>query len=147
MPAGIALFLAYALLILALVGLSLRFVVDQAISAPISPIGIVVMALLAYTVFTVTLVVQRKEAGRNLAIGLASLTVPGVPLAWFTFEASVATLPLDSTSTFIRSGRPGGGYGFGGGMSTSLLQSITALVRATAENRILQYGDVLNTSH
>jgi len=24
---------------------------------------------------------------------------------WFTFEANIATLPLDSTSTFIRSGR------------------------------------------
>ena len=88
MPAGVALFLAYALLILGVVGLSLRFVVDQAISAPVSPIGVVVMALLAYTVFTITLVVQRKEAARNLALGLASLTVPGVPLAWFTFQSS-----------------------------------------------------------
>lgn len=97
MPAAIALFLAYALLILALVGLSLRFVVDQAISAPVSPIGVVVMALLAYTIFTVTLVLQRKEAGRNLAIGLASLTVPGVPLAWFTF----ATSPLGLISAAL----------------------------------------------
>ena len=86
MPAGIRLFLGYALVILGLVGLSLRFVVDEAISAPVSGVGVVVMALLAYTIFTTTLVIQRKEASRNLALGLASLTVPGVPLAWFTFS-------------------------------------------------------------
>lgn len=80
MPGGIRLFLAYALLVLAGIGLSLRFVVDQAIAAPISPLGVVVMVLLAYTIFTVTLVLQRKQAGRGLALGLASLTVPLVPL-------------------------------------------------------------------
>ena len=80
MPVGIRLFLAYAFLILAGIGLSLRFVVDQAIAAPISPLGIIVMVLLAYTIFTTTLVLQRKQAARNLAIGLASLTIPLVPL-------------------------------------------------------------------
>jgi hypothetical protein len=60
MPPGIRIFLGYAFLILGLIGLSLRFVVDQAISAPISPPGIVVMVLLAYTIFTTTLVLQRK---------------------------------------------------------------------------------------
>ena len=84
MPFAVRLFLGYAILILVVIGLSLRFVVDQAISAPVSPIGVVVMALLAYTIFTTTLVYQRKEASRGLALGLASLTVPGVPLAWFT---------------------------------------------------------------
>lgn len=80
MPGGLRLFLLYAGLILAGIGLSLRFVVDQAIQAPVSLVGVVVMALLAYTIFTVTLVLQRKEAARGLAIGLASLTVPLVPL-------------------------------------------------------------------
>ena len=80
MPVGIRLFLAYAFLILAGIGVSLRFVVDQAIAAPISPLGIIVMVLLAYTIFTTTLVLQRKQAARNLAIGLASLTIPLVPL-------------------------------------------------------------------
>ena len=80
MPAGIRLFLVYALLILAGIGLSLRFVVDQAISAPVSLPGIVVMILLAYTIFTTTLVLQRKQAAYGLAIGLASLTVPLVLL-------------------------------------------------------------------
>jgi hypothetical protein len=85
MPSGIRIFLVYGFLILAVIGLSLRFVVDQAISAPVSPIGVVVMILLAYTIFTLTLVIQRKEAARTLALGLASLTIPAIPLAWLSF--------------------------------------------------------------
>jgi hypothetical protein len=81
MPWPVRLFLAYALVILAGIGLSLRFVVDQAIAAPVSPLGIVVMVLLAYTIFTTTLVLQRKAASRALALGLASLTVPPIPWA------------------------------------------------------------------
>lgn len=80
MPGGIRLFLVYALLILAGIGLSLRFVVDQAIAAPVSLTGVVVMVLLAYTIFTITLVLQRKQAARGLALGLASLTIPLIPL-------------------------------------------------------------------
>jgi hypothetical protein len=80
MPGGIRLFLIYAFLILAGLGLSLRFVVDQAIAAPVSPLGVLVMVLLAYTIFTTTLVLQRKQAARGLAIGLASLTIPAVLL-------------------------------------------------------------------
>ena len=37
--------------------------------------------MLLDTIFTTTLVLQRKEAARNLAIGLATLAVPAVPLA------------------------------------------------------------------
>jgi len=80
MPGGIRLFLAYALLILAGIGISLRSVVDTAISTPVSLEGVVVMVLLAYTIFTTTLVLQRKQAARGLALGLASLTIPLVPL-------------------------------------------------------------------
>jgi hypothetical protein len=80
MPGGIRLFLVYALLILVGIALSLRVVVDQAIAAPVSPLGVLVMMLLAYTIFTTTLVLQRKQAARGLAIGLASLTIPGVLL-------------------------------------------------------------------
>lgn len=83
MPWGIGLFLVYALLILAGIGLSLGYVVDLALEVPITPLGLVVMALLAYTIFTTTLVLQRKEAARGLSIGLASLAVPAVPLALF----------------------------------------------------------------
>lgn len=83
MPGGIRLFLLYAFLILAIIGVSLRFVIDQAISAPISLPGLVAMVLLAYTIFTTTLVLQRKEAARNLALGLATLTLPAIPLLLF----------------------------------------------------------------
>lgn len=76
MPGGIRLFLIYALTLLAGIGISLRSVIDLAIGAPVSGPGIVVMVLLAYTVFTTTLVIQRKEASRGLALGLASLTIP-----------------------------------------------------------------------
>ena len=81
MPGPIRLFLVYAFVILAGIGLSLRFVVDQAIAAPVSLTGIVVMVLLAYTIFTTTLVLQRKEASRALALGLSSLTIPPIPYA------------------------------------------------------------------
>lgn len=80
MPGGIRLFLVYAILILAGIGLSLRYVIDLAIGAPVTLPGVVVMVLLAYTIFTTTLVLQRKEAARGLALGLVSLTVPAVPL-------------------------------------------------------------------
>jgi len=79
MPGGIRLFLVYALAILAGIGISLRYVIDIAIGAPVSGPGVVVMVLLAYTIFTVTLVWQRKQAARGLALGLASLTLPLVP--------------------------------------------------------------------
>jgi hypothetical protein len=76
MPGGIRLFLVYALFILFGIGISLRFVIDLAIGAPVSGPGVVVMVLLAYTIFTTTLVIQRKQAARGLALGLASLTLP-----------------------------------------------------------------------
>jgi hypothetical protein len=80
MPGGIRLFLLYALLILAAVGVALPRIVELAINVPISFEGVVAMILLAYTIFTTTLVLQRKEAARVLALGLASLTVPAIPL-------------------------------------------------------------------
>jgi hypothetical protein len=76
---------------------------------------------------------------------------------WLAFEENVASLPLDSTSLFIRSsgaGGFGGGGGGGGvrgpggaGMRQSLLQSIQVLVQATTDNKIQTYQDVLGTSH
>jgi hypothetical protein len=80
MPGGIRLFLVYALLILAGIGIALPYVVALAIGAPLSFPGLVLMILLAYTIFTATLVLQRKQAGRGLALGLASLTIPTVLL-------------------------------------------------------------------
>ena len=95
MPGGVRIFLGYAFLILGLLGLSLRWVVDQAISAPISPVGVVAMVLLAYTIFTTTLVLQRKQASRGLALGLSTLTIPAIPLALLAaqpFGALIAAL-------------------------------------------------------
>ena len=92
MPPVIQVFLGYAFLILGVTGLSLRFVVDLAVAAPVSLVGLVVMALLAYDIFTITLVLQRKEASRALALGLSSLTVPAVPLALFSGMLPVALL-------------------------------------------------------
>jgi succinate-acetate transporter protein len=81
MPFGIRVFLVYATLILVGIALSMRTVVDSALGAmPITPLGIVVMILLAYTIFTMTLIVQRKQAGFALAVVLASLTIPLVVL-------------------------------------------------------------------
>jgi hypothetical protein len=66
---------------------------------------------------------------------------------WFEFAKSVATLPLDSTSTFIRSGGGFRGGGYGGGMRSSVLQSITDLLKQVTDGRIQGYQDVLATSH
>ena len=93
MPGGIRLFLVYAALILVVIGLSLRYVVDQAISAPVSLVGVIVMVLLAYTIFTTTLVLQRKQAARGLAVGLASLTIPATVL--------LATSPVHPAMPFF----------------------------------------------
>ncbi len=101
MPGGVRIFLGYALLVLGLIGLSLRWVVDQAISAPISLPGVVVMVLLAYTIFTTTLVLQRKEASRTLALGLSTLTLPAIPLALL---AALRTAP--PTDLRAAAGRP-----------------------------------------
>lgn len=79
-PAGLLVFLGYAFLILGVIGVSLRWVVDQAISNPLSIPGIVAMVLLAYTIFTITMVLQRKQAARGLALGLSTLTIPAIPL-------------------------------------------------------------------
>ena len=94
MPGGVRIFLGYAFLVLGLIGVSLRWVVDQAISAPISGPGVVVMVLLAYTIFTITVVLQRKTVARGLALGLASLTIPAIPLGFFSFTVASTGLAV-----------------------------------------------------
>jgi hypothetical protein len=81
MPWGVALFLTYAFLILAGIGLTMGLVIDLATTMAVSLPGVVDMVLLAYTIFTITLVLQRKAASRGLAIGLASLLLPVVVFA------------------------------------------------------------------
>jgi len=90
MPAGVRVFLGYAFLILAIIGVSLRWVVDMAISAPVSPQGVVVMCLLAFTIFTTTLVLQRKEASLMMARMLSTLTIPAIVLGLLAAQPLLA---------------------------------------------------------
>jgi hypothetical protein len=76
MPAGVRVILAFGLLLLAGVGLTLPLVINEAVEAPVSPLGLLWMLLLAYLVFTLTLILQRKQAAWLLSLGLASLSIP-----------------------------------------------------------------------
>jgi hypothetical protein len=76
MPPGVLLFMGYSLVVLSILGLAMPIIIDQAVAAPVSFIGIVWMALLAYLIFTMTLVLQKKQAAFGLALGLTSLMLP-----------------------------------------------------------------------
>ena len=80
MPGGVRLFLIYALVLLGAIGIVLPRVVERAIEVPLTFEGLVLMVLLAYTIFTTTLVLQRKAGSRGLASGMAILTLPAIPL-------------------------------------------------------------------
>jgi hypothetical protein len=82
MPGGVKLIMGFGFILLAGVGLTLPLIINQAVEAPVSPIGLLWMLLLAYLVFTLTLILQRKQAGWMLSVGLASL---GVPIALILF--------------------------------------------------------------
>jgi hypothetical protein len=97
MPPGVLLFMGYSLLVLSILGLSMPMVIDQAIAAPISFIGIVWMALLAYLIFTMTLVLQKKQAAFGLSLGLTSLMLPLAVIMLFApggFVVSIAAVVL-----------------------------------------------------
>ncbi|HEY5627884.1 MAG TPA: hypothetical protein VIR16_00100, partial [Candidatus Limnocylindrales bacterium] len=78
MPWGVGLFLVYAFLLLTGIGLTMGYVIDLATTMAVSLPGVIDMVLLAYTIFTITLVLQRKAAARGLAIGLSSLVIPAL---------------------------------------------------------------------
>jgi len=71
--------------------------------------------------------------------------------AWRNFYGNVATLPIDSSSQFIRSVNNGNVRGqFRGGFSMrfiSLLSPMTNVVKAFNEGQIHYYGDVIDLSH
>ncbi len=97
MPPGVLLFMGYSLLVLSILGLSMPIIIDQAIAAPVSFIGIVWMALLAYLIFTMTLVLQKKQAAFGLALGLTSLMLPLALIMLFApggFVVSIAAVVL-----------------------------------------------------
>jgi hypothetical protein len=83
MPTGVKLILGFGFILLAGVGLTLPLIINQAVEAPVSPIGLLWMLLLAYLVFTLTLILQRKQAAWMLSIGLASLAVPLALIMFF----------------------------------------------------------------
>ncbi len=83
MPAGVRVVLAFGFVLLGGLGLTLPLVISQAIEAPVSPLGLLYMLLLAYLVFTLTLILQRKEAAWMLSLGLVSLSVPLAVILWF----------------------------------------------------------------
>ena len=102
MPWGIGLFLGYAFLLLVGIGLTMGIVIDQATEMAVSLPGVVDMALLAYTIFTITLVLQRKVAARGLAIGLASLIVPAMLFFALGGAVVVAAFLLALVAVLVR---------------------------------------------
>jgi len=76
MPPGVLVFLGYGFLVLSVLGLSLPIVIDRAVQAPITFEGLLWMILLAYLIFTMTLVLQKKQAGYPLSLGLTTLLLP-----------------------------------------------------------------------
>jgi hypothetical protein len=67
---------------------------------------------------------------------------------WNRFYANVALLPLDSTSTFIRSLSNGNGFrpGSPNSRSVQLLSSMTELVKAVQDGRVQTYYDMIQLS-
>ena len=99
MPPGVLLFMGYSLLVLSVLGLLMSRVIDEAVQAPISFIGVVWMALLAYLIFTMTLVLQKKQAAYALSLGLTSLLLP---LAAIMFFASNICCVSSATVTALQ---------------------------------------------
>jgi hypothetical protein len=83
MPPGVLVFLGYAFLVLSVLGLTMPIVIDQAVATPVTFIGLVWMGLLAYLIFTMTLVLQRKQAAFGLSLGLTTLLVPLAGVVFF----------------------------------------------------------------
>ena len=67
---------------------------------------------------------------------------------WTNFYDNVATLPLDESSTFIRSAGGGirGGFGGGGMRAPNVLASIQETVAAVKEGKIVTYRDIFSLS-
>ncbi|MEY4666665.1 MAG: hypothetical protein RIQ87_445 [Chloroflexota bacterium] len=94
MPISIAAFLTYALLLLAGLGLTLGPIVEQATAAPVTLQGVVWMALIALAIFSITLVWQRKQAGRGFAIALTTILFPAGPYVALTLGNWLPGLPF-----------------------------------------------------
>jgi hypothetical protein len=93
-PAGVVLLLVYGFSLLVVLSLTLPLVVEEAVQAPISPLGLLWMLLLAYLIFTLTLTLQRKRSAWGLSLGLASLSLPLVLLLLWWGGVIAAALGL-----------------------------------------------------
>jgi hypothetical protein len=82
MPAGVRVVFFFGVLLMAGLALTLPLVIELAVEAPISALGLLWMLLLAYLIFTLTLILQRKQAAWMLSIGLATLSLPLVPVLY-----------------------------------------------------------------
>ena len=91
MPNGVRLVMGFGFVLLAGVGLTLPLIVQQAVEAPISAVGLLWMLLLAYLVFTLTLILQRKQAAWMLSLGLATLSLP-VAIVLFFWAGAIGGL-------------------------------------------------------
>jgi hypothetical protein len=67
---------------------------------------------------------------------------------WQRFYNNVATLPLDSSSTFIRSLSNGNGFrpGSPNSRSVQLLSSMTETLKAVQDGRVQSYYDMIQMS-
>lgn len=83
MPTGVKVVLVFGFVLLAGIGLTLPVIISQAVEAPVSPLGLLWMLLLAYLIFSLTLILQRKQAARMLSFGLASLAIPIAVIMFF----------------------------------------------------------------
>ena len=101
MPFGVRVFLAYGFAVLIILAVSLPRVVAQAVEAPLSAVGVFWMLLLAYVIFTLTLVLQRKQAAYPLSIGLASLSLPLVPILYVSPVGLAGALAAAAVSVII----------------------------------------------
>lgn len=82
MPNGVRILLVFGFAVLAGLALSLPLIIELAVEAPISIPGLLWMLLLAYVIFTLTLILQRKQAAWGLSLGLASLSIPLALVLW-----------------------------------------------------------------
>lgn len=110
MPNGVRVLLVYGFALLAVLALTLPLVVEQAVEAPISPLGLLWMLLLAYLIFTITLILQRKQSAWALSVGMATLSLPlvlvlllwGGPLAALAGVLLAAVLFISLRSEVVR---------------------------------------------
>jgi hypothetical protein len=95
-PAGVWILLTFGFGLLIVLALTLPRVIEEAVIAPVSPIGLVWMLLLAYLIFTLTLILQRKQAAWALSVGLATLSLPLILLLgqWAGLVGALAGLAL-----------------------------------------------------